>query len=552
MIALLALALPAAHAGDAMHPDFLLRDAQGVDVLTTGLPYDPRQTCGGGCHDVAYIERMATHGADQLEVPDGTAMDCLVCHLESPDRDARADVLAQGTPALAATASLVSSGLVALDPTQPGGVRWVPEAFAEGHFPLDRLPLVPPPSETCGSCHGAVYRDAAPLAALTGHRGETTGTIFSGQRVDASALNLADKESLSRAWDVHAERLLECTSCHFSANHPAQRQEGRGRPAHLRFDPRTTPLDEYLHRPSHILAHGAEDAPMRRCDGCHDARVGHDFLPDPARHFAALACESCHIPMVPIGPRQQLDLTAVDAAGRPLEDWRGTDSTPEDPASLHAGYRPVLLPRATEGGAHLAPYHLSSRWAWVSTGQEVPVEKVAAAFLTNEAVTGLDADHDGRLSDAERRLDTAEKAEVIAARLRDLGVAEPTIVGHIEAWPISHGVVRGDTVTRECTDCHGPESRLDDELIVAAWRPGGLTPVPTEAAAALLDAGSVTIEPDGVHVRPPASRRYVFGSDRWEALDLLGISAVIGAVMFALGHGGLRYLTAGKSTEKHP
>lgn len=57
-IALLVLALPAA-AG--LHPDMVLRDADGVPVVTSGEPVSPMQSCGANCHDTAWIEEHSAH-----------------------------------------------------------------------------------------------------------------------------------------------------------------------------------------------------------------------------------------------------------------------------------------------------------------------------------------------------------------------------------------------------------------------------------------------------------------------------------------------------------
>jgi len=588
-----------------LHPNFVVRDAAGLDVLTSGLPYSPMQTCGG-CHDTAYIAKHATHadaglsfrrarGAEGLlpwetgygrfgswdadlyepATPDdvadwagsygmdhvgggpvaplGVEMDCVLCHLDSANDDARRAALRAGELTVANTATLSGTGLVSLEPTETSPVTWHPEAFEDGLFPAKRLDLKDPAAERCGSCHGTVYRGTDPLERPDGRRSRTTGLVYSGQRIDESALNLVNKESLSRSWDVHAERLLECANCHHAPNHPAFRQEGDTRPAHLRFDPRKVPVGSYLRRPSHNFAIGdnatfgltAENA-MRTCEDCHDARVGHAFLPDNKRHFAALSCESCHIPRVAWTAREQLDWTALDADGSPLESWRGTDSTPDDLKALQGGYEPILLPRHEAGGrTRLAPYNLATTFVW--TSGDAPVDRDALTRAWSEPaalLAAFDANHDGVLSNVERRLDTDAKMAVIAERLRASGVADPKILGFVDAYPVSHGVTGGKQVTRECTTCHGETSRLEHPLEIAAWVPGGAMPMLHGRAARALSPEDLSLTDGVLTATPPAkARRYVFGADHNDMIDKGGLMALFGALAFVVIHGGLRALS---------
>lgn len=361
-----------------------------------------------------------------------------------------------------------------------------------------------------------------------------------------------DKATKSRSWDVHAERLLDCSSCHYSPNHPAYREEGATRPDHLRFDPRKTPIGDYLRRPSHDFVKGASarrDATaantMRRCEGCHDPTAGHDFLPNRGRHFSALTCETCHVPYVAWTARQQLDWTALDADGRPLEDWRGTEGTPDDPTSLHVGYEPILLPRSElDGSKRLAPHHLTTTFLWTSEGAPVDRSALQAAWSDPTLAAVLDHDGDGVLTDVERRLDRDDKVEAVRSRLVSQGVRDPEIAGFVEAWPVNHGVARGDHVTRECTVCHGEDSRLDHEMELAAWVPGGTEPTLRASAAAVRMA----VREGQLVAAPPArTDRYVFGADRQGWVDWGGLIALLGAVAFVTVHGGLRVYLAQKN-----
>lgn len=576
MIPLLAGAASAA----SFHPPFPVLDPAGVSVLTSGNPWSPVRTCGA-CHDADAIDRHATHvsagasdvgprGAQGLPwewgpgplgrwdadwyrpsdpsdllawamtygqdhvgggplAPLGVETDCALCHLAEAAPDARRTALATGDLALADTATLAHTGLVTLDPTLPTGLAWDAAAFdADGRFPTDRLTLGPARAEACGTCHGTVYRGTDPLTRVDGRRTRHTGLIFSGQRMDRSGLNLADKATLDRPWDVHAERLLECADCHAAGDRPS-RQVDADAPAHLRFDPRTAPLGEYLRAPSHRLsADGAS------CTACHDPDVGHGFLPGREVHFGALACAACHIPDVRFTARQQLDWTSLDAHGDPLVDWRGTDGAPDDPRALQAGYTPILLP--VDG--KLTPHQVSSTFLWVSNGAPVPRVVLGRVWANELDFASFDVNRDGRLDDVERRLDTPEKEARAKELLVAAGVEDPRIVGLVEAFPVSHGVARGTAVTRQCTSCHAPGGRLDQGLEVAAWVPGGVMPELRGDAATRLQ---VELRDGAAWVSPPASERYVFGSAGFVTLDRVGLAAFVGAWLFAIGHGGLRW-----------
>jgi hypothetical protein len=120
---------------------------------------------------------------------------------------------------------------------------------------------------------------------LTEWQTATTGQLISPDKISASGMNLANKEDLTRSWDIHAERGLECTDCHFSLNNPTYYQTSES-PDHLQFDPRRLEIGEYLQRPDHNIARaraqttGARaQGTMRRCESCHDAEPVHAWLP---------------------------------------------------------------------------------------------------------------------------------------------------------------------------------------------------------------------------------------------------------------------------------
>ena len=181
-----------------MHPAFALKDAQGQPATDVHGASDAK-TCGQ-CHDTAFILKYNTHRQH------GQKISCFQCHLR-------------------------------------GGIEGVkPEDFDEQG--LFRRQLIPPTCEACGQCHGMVHRDKQffeiPPGLLKGEEigpfGRTlqTGEVFSPQTVMFSHINLQDKHALDYPWDVHAERGVHCTACHFPSNSPARPDlSTRKGPTHL-------------------------------------------------------------------------------------------------------------------------------------------------------------------------------------------------------------------------------------------------------------------------------------------------------------------------------
>ncbi|MFA7329881.1 MAG: hypothetical protein WC326_02295 [Candidatus Delongbacteria bacterium] len=607
-LALLALATPVL-AG--LHPAFVLLDSAGRPVLESGAPYSPDQTCGG-CHDVEAIHESSVHGwlgagleftdqerrqarpwergpapydrwdpllyapgpagpeadADWLRrvgprhVGGGPALalgleeDCLLCHLASASVEGRREALRLDRPAWAASAALLPTGLLE---TTAGGWRWRREAFdAQGQWPIDLLPLGDPDDERCGQCHGLVWqeRDALSLAGAAGWRRDPAAFIYSPQRVSDSGLNLAGKQGLDRSWDVHAERLLSCTDCHASVDNPARAALPReDSPAHLLADTRGLDPGEFLHSPSHRLVGGwlsgqETDGAGLTCTVCHSAETEHAWLPNTRLHLQALSCEACHIPDLPAGARLQLDWTALDEAGQPLESWRGSAGDPADLRLLQHGARPLLLPQAVDyGRARLQPVLLESVWLWVAGDppQPVPLEILRRAWQGLEAeparLAPFDANHDGRAEAAERRLDNPAKVGAIQAQLVAAGLTDARIVAQLRPQPLHHGVTRGTHALRACTDCHHPQGRVTGAYQVAAWVPGEVLPDVVWDGGGLADAtlerhadGSLWLKPGRRNGSP-----YVMGAAGLGTTDHLGL-LLTGLVLGGAGlHGGLRW-----------
>lgn len=494
-------------------------------------------------------------------------MNCFLCHTPTPNNDARMTALQDGKFGWANTATLVGSGLV---DAADNGWQYNAAAFdASGNVLTNYINIQDPRTENCGVCHGVAQTDGLdPLTFnwLDSHEWNTltTGQVMSPQRIVNSGMNLEDKSELSRTWDVHTERALRCTNCHYSLNNPIYyRPDESNMPEHLTFDPRRLDLGDYLYRPLHEFAKGESvesnlaselDNTLRRCESCHSIEATHNWLPYKERHVAAMACETCHIPQLYAPALQSVDWTVIHADGSAREEYRGTQTGDAD---LITGYQPVLLPRQTANTTTLAPYNLVSAWYWVAGDPERPVPQrdLEAAWLVNgnyapEILAAFDANSDGQLDDQELLLDTPEKVELIKTRLVAQGLANPRIVGEVQPYGINHNVAYGEWATKDCNTCHNKDSRLAQPVLLTTDLPGGVTPT-------LIGnfPGSMTTGSDGAVFFQPQhedANLYILGHDYVDLVDTLGILLFLGVLGGVTIHGGLRYLAARRRVPREP
>ncbi len=306
-------------------------------------------------------------------------MDCFLCHLSNPNTAARAAEIKAGKFGLANTATLVGTGL--LDKAAEG-YQWNKAAFDEsGTLKRDFVFIQDPTNANCAACHGEVHADPqSPLVISACDQNypqtATTGQVIASQKISESGVNLSGKEALTRPWDIHTERGLKCTDCHFSLNNPIHSQKATGaNPSHLTYDPRKLTIGEYLQKPDHDFARGQSaqftvspenKGTMRRCESCHDAQKSHgDWLPYSEQHMAVVACESCHIPQMYAPAIESYDWTVVKADGTPVNLCRGIEGG-NTVTDLVTGYKPVLMQRTNiDGKTLLTPYNLITSWFWI-------------------------------------------------------------------------------------------------------------------------------------------------------------------------------------------
>ncbi|GAB4492507.1 MAG: hypothetical protein Fur0016_24780 [Anaerolineales bacterium] len=502
-------------------------------------------------------------------------MNCFLCHLTKPNLEARAAEIRAGRFGQANTATLLGTGWVE---ASADGFAYHLAAFgADGKLKPEFVTIQDPTNQNCAACHGEVHTTSdTPLVISACDMGypntATTGQVIAAQKISASGVNLKDKKSLTRSWDIHAERGLQCTDCHYSLNNPTHAQSFAS-PEHLQYDPRKLEIGEYLQRPDHNFARGQSAqftvAPelkgsMRRCESCHNAVPSHsNWLPYTEQHMTVMACESCHIPQMYAPAIQSYDWTVVSLDGTPANLCRGLTGG-DTVYSLVTGFQPVLMQRSNiDGQTLLAPYNLVTSFYWVydTANGPRPVREadLQAAYLVNgqyapEILAVFDSDKNGQLDSNELRTDTLEKQKVVAARLEALGLQNPHIEGQVQPYSINHNVAGSDHAIRECTTCHTGNSRVTTPLQLAAYAPAGVTPQ-FVSDTNLNVTGEIIRGQGGALFYQPVTMKdgvYVFGRDRVSWIDWFGALAFVGTLFGVAGHGTLRYLSALKRPKHTP
>ena len=504
-------------------------------------------------------------------------MNCFLCHLEAPNTAAREEAIKAGDfgncqhrhPARPERRRQNGRSRLGMESRSLQRTRRSQERM---------LAIQDPTNENCATCHGEVHPSAGePITInqcdLDYPQTATTGQVVSGQRIDQSGVNLANKSELDCAWDVHAQRQLQCTDCHYALNNPSHISEiQKSNPEHLVYDPRSLEIGEYLQRPDHNFARGQSaqfnvapeyKATMRRCENCHDASKSHaDWLPYIDTHMEVVACETCHIPQMYAPAIQTNDWTVVTAKGTASTECRGVEGTPNQVTSLVTGYQPVLLNRTNiDGETLLAPYNLITSFYWVyddASGNKRPVRLVdlEAAYLDGDSyaadiVCRLRRGQGRQGQSAELVIDLPAKEELVNGKLSALGLNNPRIEGLVQPYSINHNVVKGENALNDCKACHNEESRMTQPIKLADHAP--VTPV-FDAANNVNGTGELVTGEDGaLYYKPvPANDKiYVFGSSRVSWIDWFGALAFAGALLGVLGHGTLRYLAARKQPKGH-
>ncbi len=543
-------------------------------ALLTDLPYS-RNSLETNIIDpeTGQLERWDWSESGTIE------MNCFLCHIPTPNKDAREDALRAGAFQWVNTATLLGSDIVVLTDES---YSWNQASFTEDkEISQDVIQIQDPTNSNCGACHGLVHANVEDPLVTLGCSPErwstiTTGQIISPQQMADSGMNLANKESLTRSWDIHAERLLNCVDCHYSLNNPLFFQESEAtKPEHLLFDPRRVEIGEYLEKPLHQFAHGNSaqyhaspelNDTMRTCESCHAVDVTHDWLPYLDSHLAALSCETCHIPQLYSSANMVQDWTVLLPDNGSRKECRGVEGESNAMKNLLVGYEPVLIPSPDKSGEmKLAPHNLVTIWFWVYGDPPRPViysDLQQVYFENGDYLPGIllrfDANQDGELTKEELVIDTPAKEEFVQDRLSRLGLSNPRIRGEIQVYSINHDVASAEWALNDCTACHGEQSRVTQPIKLASAAPGAALPEFVSGTGRSLD-GEIFQDGDGALYYSPApstANLYIFGHNNLIWLDRIGLGLFVSVLLGVLTHGGLRlYLTyrhpvGNKQTEK--
>ena len=526
--------------------------------------------------DDTSLENMIVDENGELQQWDWQAsgvveMNCFLCHIEASNNETRLAALNAGDFQWANSATLIGTGIIE---SSDDGYIWNSDAFnSDGELLDEYVGIQDPISENCGQCHGEVHNnDRIPLefdaCSMDNWETLTTGEVVSSQQISQSALNIEDKAGLTRTWDVHAERVVECTGCHFSLNNPVYYFESDdSQPDHLVFDPRRLDFGDYLFRPSHQFAKGESaqsnlapdiDNTIRTCESCHADSI-HDWLPYQDRHIEVLACQTCHVPEMYAPALSSVDWTVINTDSTPQEDCRGMVDT-NNTLPYITGYEPVLLPvEEADGNVRLSPHNLVTAWYWVygDPARPVPLRYLEDAYLEDgeyqsAVVAAFDSDGDGTLSDTELIIDTDAKEQLIRDNLMALGLENPQIVGDIQPYSISHNVTHGEWATRDCSTCHASDSRLNQTFLLANNIPQDVMPSFVDSPSIDFN-GDLYIEDDKLYYQPKSqeSDLYILGHDNQSLVDIFGMLAFVGTLLGVAGHSTLRYFAARSRPEHH-
>lgn len=491
--------------------------------------------------------------------------DCFLCHTPNASRGARKKEIATGDFRWANNATLADTGIVTQQ--ESGKFTYNRAAFnQDGTVKPEILDLSDPTLENCAQCHGFTARNATtiqPIQHADIMRGtEKSGWIYNGAKIsDTVAPNVVGREKMNYPWDAHAAKGLICIDCHFSVNNPGRMLHEDAK-ENLRYKPRGEDVAVYLKRPDHNFARGnippetvnlTLHNTMRGCGDCHDAEKIHTFLPYKARHFQALACQTCHIPAVHFWAYRSDDWGFLMDTGGSRITYRGIDGGIVDPESEVTGYLPAYIPTPDKNGnLQIRPTNLISGVYWFDKAKGRPVFtwQVQTAFFAGlpadgewkyrpEIVTAF-ADKDGIIDIPQAVYDTPGKIALVKGLLQKYaGVEDPDLRIEVTPWAISHSIVGKGQALRDCTACHSKNSVLHRPLDLNTFLPQN---VPVSFRGKEEKIVNFEGKEPSFDNQALLSSFYIIGYSRAPWVEWFGWIFIAAVILFSLLHGALRLL----------
>ena len=501
-----------------LHPLIPLLDKNGINVRSSNGQISTDQTCSK-CHDTEYISKNSHHVNKTIQV------DCIQCHFEN------------------------------------GKIDWKPSQInSSGELMREYLTIRSPENENCNSCHGLIHQGDKPIVFPSDfftpgkyEQTKRTGEIISHQKIQSSFLNLEDKDTTDYAWDIHADRRVHCVDCHFASNNPKKMMPKKDNELkHLIQDPRTTSLASFLTRPDHNLT-------TSECSNCHNPLLIHEMIPYKKKHMERVACQSCHVPLIKGPALLEIDNTVLTELASPIYKFRNIDGYPQKSINVEyiKGYSPFLLPQNEK----LKPYNFVTEWNWVSkkSNQKISIDSLKTILNSKNQTENtklkdlFDQNKNGNIEGVEWVLDKQEKYEYIKNQLQSLLNDELEIRGEIGVFPVVHGILRGDSVTKDCSSCHSSESKLSTDIFIGEHLPGRNFPKIAEDSKLAENILFIKQDKDRFFAEAKIENAgfYVFGYVKQKWIDYLGLF-LFGLTVLGIGlHSGYRILKAREIVSTH-
>ncbi|MGL1902195.1 MAG: cytochrome b/b6 domain-containing protein [Fibrobacterales bacterium] len=393
-------------------------------------------------------------------------------------------------------------------------------------------------SFNCLTCHSGTVPQTAPSQTTTITRPRTehcqqchtndnvyskkSGRFYSGKKVSESNFNIPGKSQINHAWDIHAERGLNCNDCHFSTNNPVfLRKEDTSKPSHLEFDPRRPDIGEFLKRPSHKLAFTAGE--RYDCTYCHTGEHSGIWKDRSDIHFKKLECQSCHTPTIK-SPLLDTINNTIRSNNAPVKIFKNVDTK-----GVITPFRPMLY--KTNIKSAYKPYNNITEFYFYATTQKkrVPDSVIAQISLehSTEIHNYLDLNKDGWVTGNEQGPASGVYFDFMKTQLLEQGYSGIIVKKNYSFHHIAHNTVTAEYATKQCSECHSSQNAFSTILVSQG---------PTDSLS------SFSCSEDNL---------YIFGRECSSTVNLIGILTIIAVLIGIILHGGLRVIIRIKNGSHH-